>query len=509
MAVAAREAMPEPVTARRPRHWRRWALIGAIVVALALAAWWLTPIAVTHVTTISTDDAYVAGHVTLVAPRVAGHVTRVLVEDTQQVTAGDLLVELDRKPFQVQYELKSAAVTQAKADLAAAEAGARSSEAMARARRWQLQTAIEQVNNQVALLKARVAALHSQQAIQERARADLARAESLRRTQAISEEELDQRRQAFRVAEAQSREAEQQVFQARVGLGLPAQPPAGAPLDQVPPDIGQTFSGVRVALADLVQIAAQFGLPLPASDETPQQYLDRFYKNPEGVPIEKLLEQIVDKAPSVLQARAKLAQAERDLEQARINLGYCEIRAEIDGIVSRRNVNPGNTVQVGQQLMAVQSLTDIWINANFKETQLADLRIGQPVDLHVDMYGDRVFRGRVAGFAPGTGATLALLPPENATGNFVKVVQRLPVRIELTEPPPADAPLFVGLSVTPYVHYRETPTGPNAGQKLQAPIPVTREPATTLPVSPPAPGGPVPTPAGPPVPTATGKGARP
>jgi membrane fusion protein (multidrug efflux system) len=370
--------------------------------------------------------------------------------------------------------------------------------------------AIEQVNNQVALLKARVAALHSQQAVRERARADLTRAESLRRTQAISEEELDLRRQAFRVAEAQTREAEQQVFQARVGLGLPAQPAAGAALDQVPENIAQTFSGVRVALADLVQIAAQFGLPLPASNETPQQYLDRFYKNPEGEPIEQLLVRIVNNAPSVLQARAKLTQAERDLDHARLNLNYCEVRARIDGVVSRRSVNVGNTVQAGQQLMAVQSLTDVWVNANFKETQLADLRIGQPVDLHVDMYGDRVtFRGRVAGFAPGTGSTLALLPPENATGNFVKVVQRLPVRIELTEPPAADAPLFVGLSVTPYVHYKEAPTGPNAGQKLQTPIPVTHEPAATPPVSPPAPGGPVPTPAGSTVPTAAGMGDRP
>jgi|SRR5947209_1993389 len=499
MATATQElhdapSRPEPAGPSHRR--RRWVIIGVVAVAvLAVAAIWLVPLARTEFTTVSTDDAYVSGHVTLVAPRVAGQVTRVLVEDTQRVKAGDVLVEIDPKPYEVQFNLKKAALEQAQADLAAALAGARASEAMARGRRWQLQTAIESVRNQASLLSARVAALHSQQAVLERARADLTRGEQLLRTSALSAEEVDLRRQAFRVAEAQVREAEQQVYQARVALGLTAQPPQGRPLEYVPENLEQTFSGVRVALADLVQIAAQLGLPLPGPNETPQEYLDRFYKNPQGVPLDELLEQIVDKAPPVQQARAKLAQAQQDLEHAQLNLNWTKVRAEIDGVVSRRNVNPGNNVQAGQQLMAVQSLTDVWVDANFKETQLADLRIGQPVDLYVDMYGGKTaFHGRVAGFAPGTGSTLALLPPENATGNFVKVVQRLPVRIELTEPPPTDAPLFVGLSVTPYVRYKEEPTGPNAGQKLQTPIPVTREPAPATPASAPAPAGPVPTP---------------
>jgi membrane fusion protein (multidrug efflux system) len=289
--------------------------------------------------------------------------------------------------------------------LSAAIAGARASEARARGRRWQLQAAIESVRNQASLVSARVAALHSQQAVLERARADLTRGEQLLRTSALSAEEVDLRRQAFRVAEAQVREAEQQVYQARVALGLSAQPDPGRPLDYVPKKVEQEFSGVRVALADLVQVAAQLGLPLPGPNETPQAYLDRFYKNPEGIPLDELLEQIVDKAPPVLQARAKLAQARQDLDHARLNLGSTQVRAEIDGVVSRRNVNPGNNVQIGQQLMAVQSLTDVWVAANFKETQLADLRIGQPVDLYVDMYGrGTTFHGRVAGFAPGTGS---------------------------------------------------------------------------------------------------------
>ncbi len=151
-----------------------------------------------------------------------------------------------------------------------------------------------------------------------------------------------------------------------------------------------------------------------------------------------------------------------------MNLRYCDIVSDIDGQVTSRNVNPGNYVQIGQGLMAVRSLTEIWIDANFKETQLADQRIGQRVRCEVDMYGRRrEFEGRITGFTMGTGTTLSLLPPQNATGNFVKIVQRLPVRIELTDYDPEKSPLFIGLSVVPYVYVKEPPTGPHAGEILQ------------------------------------------
>jgi membrane fusion protein (multidrug efflux system) len=131
-------------------------------------------------------------------------------------------------------------------------------------------------------------------------------------------------------------------------------------------------------------------------------------------------------------------------------------------------------VIAGQSLMAVRSLTDIWVDANFKETQLASLRIGQSADLDLDTYGSRQrFKGRISGFTMGTGSTLALLPAENATGNFVKVVQRLPVRIDLLDYDPDKMPLFIGLSVTPYVHVNEEPTGPDAGKVLQPYMPTT------------------------------------
>ena len=233
----------------------------------------------------------------------------------------------------------------------------------------------------------------------------------------------------------------------------------------MPPDLDETYSSVLQAQAALIQSAAQLG-NVHSFDQGPKAMLDQFYKMGD---VDTTFTRFAADAPAVKQAEAKLEAARRDLAQAELNLRYCDIVAEIDGVVTRRNVNPGNFVQVGQNLMAVRSLTEIWVDANFKETQLRDLRIGHPVDLYVDMYGGKhVFKGRVEGFTMGTGSTLALLPPENATGNFVKVVQRLPVRIELVDYDADQNPLFIGTSVVPYVHINEPPTGPDAGKFLQS-----------------------------------------
>ena len=174
----------------------------------------------------------------------------------------------------------------------------------------------------------------------------------------------------------------------------------------------------------------------------------------------------------VKQAEAKLEATKRDLALAELDLRYCDVVADIDGVVTRRNVNPGNDVQIGQSLMAIRSLNEIWVEANFKETQLRDLRIGQAADLYVDMYGDKqVFSGRITGFSFGTGSTLAVLPPQNATGNYIKILQRLPVRIELEGYDPDKKPLFIGTSVVPYVYINKPPTGPDAGKFLQSTMP--------------------------------------
>jgi len=227
-------------------------------------------------------------------------------------------------------------------------------------------------------------------------------------------------------------------------------------------------AGAEFVAADCMQTMTQLGLPLGSIDLTPNQALEEFRRLDKEGNFEQIAKDLVPKAPFVLQAKVGLEQARHDLELAELNLRDCDIVSEIDGVVVGRNVNPGNTVQAGQALMAVRSLTAIWIDANFKETQLADLRIGQRVRCEVDMYGSRhEFEGRITGFTMGTGQTLSLLPAQNATGNFVKIVQRLPVRVELTDYDPDKAPLFVGLSVEPFVYYKEPPTGPHAGEILQ------------------------------------------
>jgi membrane fusion protein (multidrug efflux system) len=252
-----------------------------------------------------------------------------------------------------------------------------------------------------------------------------------------------------------------------VGLGLSPESSTGD-LTHVPPDLDQNFSSVRQALADLMQTAAPLGVFPPSYDATPKKMVQDFFKrDPEGN-LDRIYAKLIQDAPIAKQAKSKLLQTERDLDQADLNLRYCNVFAEIDGVVTRRNVNPGNNVQAGQALMAVRSLTEIWVDANFKETQLAELRIGQRVELDVDMYGTRrSFEGRISGFTMGTGSTLALLPAQNATGNFIKVVQRLPVRIELPGYNADEQPLFVGLSVVPYVFINEPATGPDAGKVLQ------------------------------------------
>jgi len=275
------------------------------------------------------------------------------------------------------------------------------------------------------------------------------------------------------VAQAQVEEALQGVYQVRVALGLPPKPEDGNDLTQVPPDLDQTFSSVRQAQAALIEAASQVGVT-DSFNKTPRQMIADFYKRDPQGNIDRIYAKLLINAPAVKQAEAKLVQARRNLDQAELNLRYCDVVAEIDGVVTRRDVNPGNNVIAGQSLMAVRSLTDIWVDANFKETQLASLRIGQSADLDLDTYGSRQrFKGRISGFTMGTGSTLALLPAENATGNFVKVVQRLPVRIDLLDYDPDKMPLFIGLSVTPYVHVNEEPTGPDAGKVLQPYMPTT------------------------------------
>jgi membrane fusion protein (multidrug efflux system) len=452
---------------------------GGVLIVLALIK--AIPWVVTAFRTVSTDDAYVNGHVTFVAPRVDGQVVHVLVDDNNRVQKGNVLVQLDREPYRVQVDLAKAALAVAQADLVAAQAKVRGLAGLARSQRFELAHSMEELHNQVAELHAKVAALQAMNATLIKTRADYEREQQLFKQRVISPQVFDSYQEAFSVAQAQRDNAQQDVYRIRAELGLPQKPAKNGDLDNVPADLDQHFSAVKEAQARLMETAAQLGVVQPFK-QTPDQMLAEFYKRDPSGNIDTILNQLLKDAPDVKQAEAKLTEAQANLHQAELNLSYCDVVADINGVVTRRNVNPGNHVVAGEELMALRSLTEIWVDANFKETQLAKLRIGQPVDLVVDMYGRRRrFRGRISGFTMGTGSTLALLPAENATGNFVKVVQRLPVRIELIDYNPDTTPLFIGLSVTPHVYVYATPTGPDAGKFLQASL------AGKLPVLPPNP----------------------
>jgi membrane fusion protein, multidrug efflux system len=465
--TAPADAASKPTTPANHQSLLKRRLVIGVLALLVLAAALIfgVPWIRLSLNTVSTDDAYVNGHVTFVAARVHGQVARVLVDDNNRVHKGDVLVELDKEPFQDAVASKKAAVDAAQADLQAAKARARGLEAQAWSLRWKLQYAMEDVDNREAQLRASIAALDKSNATLKLAQTDFARAQRLLPSGTITQQEFDRQQAALSVAQAQVKQAEADVREIRVSLGLAPQPDSGD-LADVPPDLDQTFASVREAQAALIQAAAQLGVS-HSYEQLPKEMVKEFESLDHG-DVTRTLGGLTDHAPAVEQAAAKLEVAQRDLVQADLNLRYCDVVAEIDGVVTRRNVNPGNNVQAGQNMMAIRSLRNIWVDANFKETQLGDLRIGQPVDLHVDMYGrHHVFKGRISGFTMGTGSTLSLLPAENATGNFVKVVQRLPVRIDLEGYDPNKNPLFIGTSVVPYVYINKPPTGPNAGMFLQ------------------------------------------
>jgi membrane fusion protein, multidrug efflux system len=474
------QTIPSPDRQSARRRRLMLGVLGALV--LAAAGVFGIPWIRLALNTVSTDDAYVNGHVTFVAPRVAGQILRVLVDDNYRVHKGDILAQIDKEPFEIAVSQKKAAVDTANADLQAAVASTRGIEAEGRSRRWKLQNAEEELENQVALLHDRVAALDKAKATLTLAQADFDRAKQLLGTPAESRQVYDRYQEAFSTASAQVTQALAAVRQVRASLGLPIEPDRDEDLGQVPPNLDQTFSSVLEAQADLIESAAQLGVN-HSYDQSPKQMLDDFEKEGD---VDRVFAKLTEEAPAVKQAEAKIEVAKRELAEAELNLRYCDIVAEIDGVVTRRNINPGDYVQIGQNLMAIRSLTDIWVDANSKETELRDLRIGQPVHLYLDMYGGRqVFKGRISGFTMGTGSTLALLPAENATGNFVKVVQRLPVRIDLEGYHPDKNQLFIGTSVVPYVYIDKPPTGPDAGKFLQ-----TRAPDAQTTASPQSPPGP-------------------
>ncbi|HEX3355728.1 MAG TPA: biotin/lipoyl-binding protein, partial [Tepidisphaeraceae bacterium] len=283
------ETKPAPaVTAPIPPHPHKnrrglWIVVGVVALLLLIV---VIPWIIDSLNSVSTDDAYVNGHVTFVAPRVLGQVARVLVDDNNRVHKGDLLVELDKEPYQVQVNIAQSAVDAAQADVITAQAQVRSFEGQARSLRYGLQHAIEDVDNQISLLRSKAAILNSQKATADKTAADYQRALPLVQTGGITQEELDHRKQAMLVAQAEVEEALQGVYQVRVQLGLPPKPETGDDLTQVPDDLDQTFSSVRQAQYALLEAAAQLGVVQPFN-QTPKQMLEAFYKRDPSGDIDK------------------------------------------------------------------------------------------------------------------------------------------------------------------------------------------------------------------------------
>lgn len=454
-------AFPKP---RKPnRHPIRWIVIAVVVAGVLFAAWhWGLPWARYELETVSTDDAFVQSHITYASPRIEGVVTEVLVDQNDRVEPGQLLVKIDREPFEVAVGQAEASLEEARSNVAQAQAQVRSQIARARGAYYRRKNAQETLRRQVATLRAQFATLQARQSSRWLAEVEERRIENLVKRGSATQSELDQRTNTLKVAVEQEKEAWAALQETRAQLGLA--PDHKDPLD-IPRDLENQQSTVQSAVSDIASSLAEVGIPFDPKDAVQAKAFGDFLR-PEGDrSAGEGLEKVVDAAPAVRVARASLTRAEKQLENARLRLRWTEIRAEVPGYVQDRQANPGNRVEPGQTLLSIRP-TYVWIAANYKETQIHHIRIGMPVDIYVDAYPHRVFGGRVAGFSPGTGLSESLLPPENATGNYVKVTQRLPVRIELTEPNPDDTPLFAGLSVVPHVKIQETTTGPGAGGRL-------------------------------------------
>ena len=340
----------------------------------------------------STDDAQVDGHLDPISARVSGSVLEVLVDYNQWVKAGQVLVRLDPRDYQARAALAAAeaqanaaqvGVPLTRATTTSGTAGAAAQLAAAQAQSEQARVAARQAATAgIAVAEANLA---EAQANNRKAQADLGRMRLLVDKQEISRQQFDAYTAAAQVAASQVHAAEEQLNAAR-----------------------QTAANQQAAAQSAAARAQVAGAELQQSRANQQQ--------------------VNVSAAQARSAAAAIQQARANLETAELNLSYTTIVSPADGQVTERTVEPGQIVQPGQTLMQVVPLHEVWVTANFKETQLADVSAGQRAEVHVDMYG-RTIEGRVASIAASTGARTSLLPPENATGNFVKVVQRIPVRI--------------------------------------------------------------------------------
>ena len=386
-------------------------LLGAIVICAVagVVAWW-------HYSgRDTTDDAQVDGHITPIAARVGGTVLSVNVLDNQLVDAGTVLVKIDARDYDV-------ALARAQADLADAEAAAD-------AARTGVPIAATTTTGQVTNAQA---AVERSQAGVDIASKDVesARARRVSAQARLREAEANQTRAAKDLERMKQLVAKDEVSQQQFDL-------AGTTAESAIASV----EAVKAALTDAEQgVLAAEGRHLQALEQAQQTQAD--LRTAQTAPA-----QMAVTRARAASAEARVAQVKAMVAQAELNLQYTEVKAPLRGFVSKKSVERGQVIQAGQPLMAVVPLDDVWVTANFKETQLADVRAGQPAIIHVDMYG-RDFKGKVDSLSAATGARFSLLPPENATGNFVKVVQRIPVKLVLDGPGDPEHPLRPGMSVT-------------------------------------------------------------
>ena len=395
----------------------RIAVAVAVVAAIGIGAWFYLTRGRE-----STDDAQVDAHVTPIAARVGGTVLRVPVTDNQPVEAGTVLVEIDRREYDIALERARAELADAEAELAAANANvpitATSTSSGVSTATSGVEQALVQADEAQHNLDAAEARLASARAkvSGEEATATRDDRDADRFKGLLAKDEVSQQQYDAAVARAQSSRANVAVARSQVREAETAIKASQA-------RIAQAKVGQSVASAELRN-----------AQTAPQQ-------------VAATRARAQSSAARVKQAQAAVGRAELDLEHA-------TVKAPIKGVVSRKSAEPGQVVQPGQPLMTIIPLDQVWITANFKETQLEGMRVGQRVSIDVDAYGGRDFAGKIDSIAAATGSRFSLLPPENATGNFVKVVQRVPVKIVLDAGQDPNHLLRPGMSVTPTVYTR-------------------------------------------------------
>lgn len=439
---------PEPIETpprKRPLYRRPAFMIAAVIVLLVAAAvaidYWLY--ARSHE---STDDAFIDAHITPVSPKVSGYVTKVYVQSNQQVKKGDLLAEIDPRDYQARVDQAKAALAAGEARLKEAQTGVELTRANTRANVQQASGVVQQARAGVAASRAQAAAertrvtqagatigaaranlqqaqaqVDAAQAEQVRAQADVARYQELYSKDEVSKQRLDQAIATARTAEAQTEAARQRAAAAesQVRETEAAQRTAAETARRAEVQIGGAQAQVQEAQGRLA-----------AANTAPQQ--------------------IASSEAQAQTASASLEQLRSAVAQAELELSYTKLYSPDDGRVTNKSIEEGALVQSGQQLLAIVP-GDVWVTANFKENQIGRMRPGQAVEITVDAYPGKVFKGHVDSIQAGTGARFSLLPPENATGNYVKVVQRVPVKIVFDEPPDPQHLLAPGMSVQPEV----------------------------------------------------------